>query len=92
MTTIATPNATPGPTLLNVDASPTIMPNGKIRVKVALQYGAGQSQPNDARPRTDIRQTLVLNLESGKPLVISEASDPISDRRVTVEVTATILK
>ena len=45
-----------------------------------------------SRVRTDIRQTLVLNLENGKPLVISEASDPLSDRRVTVEVTATILK
>jgi hypothetical protein len=77
---------------LNVDASPTILPNGKIRVRVTLQYAAGQAQSGDARSRTDIRQTLVLILDSGKPLVISEASDPISDRHVTVEVTATILK
>lgn len=81
-----------GPTSLNVDASPTILSNGKIRVRVTLQYAAGQSQTKEPRIRTDIRQTLVLNLENGKPLVISEASDPLSDRRVTVEVTATILK
>jgi hypothetical protein len=87
---IATPPV--GPTSLNVDASPTILSNGKIRVRVTLQYAAGQSQPAEQRVRTDIRQTLVLNLENGKPLVISEASDPLSDRRVTVEVTATILK
>jgi hypothetical protein len=31
-------------------------------------------------------------MESGKPTVISEATDPISDRRIIVEVTATILK
>jgi len=80
------------PTALNVDASPTILSNGRIRVRVTLQYAAGQTQPSDTRARTDIRQTLVLNLENGKPLVISEASDPISDRRVTVEVTATILR
>lgn len=81
-----------GPTSLNVDASPTILSNGKIRVGVTLQYVAGQAQTGDTRLRTDIRQTLVLILDSGKPLVISEASDPISDRHVTVEVTATILK
>lgn len=83
---------TPGPTSLNVDATPTILANGKIRVRVTLQYVAGQAQPSESKIRTDIRQTLVLNLENGKPLSISEASDPVSERRVTVEVTATILK
>jgi len=81
-----------GPTSLNVDASPTILTNGKIRVRVTLQYSAGQAQASEQRIRTDLRQTLVLILENGKPQVISEASDPLSDRRVTVEVTATILK
>ena len=88
-------NPVPGQTAatsLNVDVSPTILPNGKIRVHVTLQYSAGQAEPPDKRNRTDLRQTLVLNLENGKPLVITDASDPISDRRVTIEVTATILK
>jgi hypothetical protein len=31
-------------------------------------------------------------LESGKKMVMSEAADPNSDRRVTVEVMATVLK
>jgi hypothetical protein len=84
-----TPNF--GPTSLNVDASPTILPNGKIRTRVTMQYAAGQT-PSEPRVKTDVRQTLVLILENGKPLVISEASDPVTDRRVTVEVTATILK
>jgi hypothetical protein len=48
--------------------------------------------PNRAPARRDIRQSLVLIFDSGKSLVISQATDPISDRRVTVEVTATILK
>jgi hypothetical protein len=34
----------------------------------------------------------VLILDSGKSLVVSQATDPISDRRMTVEVMATILK
>jgi hypothetical protein len=31
-------------------------------------------------------------VESGKAMVISQASDPTSDRKVNVELTATILK
>ena len=41
---------------------------------------------------TDIKQNLVLVLDSGKSLVVSQATDPVSDRRVTAEVTATVLK
>jgi hypothetical protein len=82
---------------LNLDAFPVILANGKIRLTCSIQYTAGAastatSAPGDARAGTDIRQSLVLNLESGKPLVISQGTDPIGDRRVTVEVTATILK
>jgi hypothetical protein len=82
-----------GSTALNVDASPVILPNGKLRVGFNFQYSAGQSAPaSEGRPRTDIRQSLVLILESGKTLRVSEATDPLSDRHVTIEVTATILK
>jgi hypothetical protein len=31
-------------------------------------------------------------LTSGKPLVLSQAADPLSDRKITVEVRADILK
>jgi hypothetical protein len=31
-------------------------------------------------------------LESGKPMAISESADPQSDRRLIVEVTATVIK
>ena len=31
-------------------------------------------------------------LQSGKPLVVSQAADPVSDRKVIVEVKATVLK
>ena len=42
----AAPPAPPaGPTSLNVDASPTILSSGKIRVRVTLQYAAGRGSP-----------------------------------------------
>jgi hypothetical protein len=80
---------------LNLDAFPVILPNGKIRLTCSIQYtssGTAGSAPVEGRTGTDIKQNLVLNLESGKPLVISQGTDPIGERRVTVEVTATILK
>jgi len=80
---------------LNFDAFPVILSTGKIRLSCTIQYNgnAGTSPgPNDARALTDIRQTLVVILDSGKPLVVSQATDPSSDRRVTVEVMATVLK
>jgi hypothetical protein len=78
---------------LNLDARPDILANGKIRLTCTIQYQSSTQRPDqNRRINTDIKQNLVLNLESGKPLMISEATDPITDRKVTVEVTATILK
>ena len=89
---------------LNLDAYPVILSNGKIRLTCTIQYLAGAAQyiavaasapgepsPNQ-RPRTDIKENIVLILESGKSLVVSQAADPVSDRQVTVEVKATILR
>lgn len=83
---------------LNMDAMPELQPNGKIRLGFNLQYdGPGQTAP-DAPPlrgsvqKTSIQQTLTLIVESGKPIIAAQSADPIGDRRVTVEVTATILK
>ena len=78
---------------LNLDARPEILPGGKIRLSCTIQYQSSQRVTQDRAINTDIKQNLVLNLESGKALVISETADPIvADRNVVVEVKATILK
>jgi len=82
------PNLVP----LNFDAYPTILANGKIRLQCTIQYQSAQSREHGNRSSTDIKQNFVLILDSGKPLVATQATDPVSDRKVTVEVTATILK
>jgi hypothetical protein len=91
----STPNSPPRVVPLNLDAYPVILTNGKIRLTCSIQYNAASPPPTSATAdvrSTDIKQNLVLVLESGKSLVVSQATDPVSDRRVTVEVTATILR
>jgi hypothetical protein len=81
---------------INVDARPTILakePN-KVLVSFGLEYlpksagGAEELEPG----MSQLNERLTLVLESGKPMVVSQAADPTSDRKITVEVTATILK
>lgn len=81
---------------INVDARPSILskdPN-KVLVGFSMQYfpksagGAEEMEPGMAQ----LNESLSLILESGKPMVVSQAADPTSDRKITVEVTATILR
>jgi hypothetical protein len=84
---------------LNVDTEPEILADGKIRVRVNLQYdlpgGTTAVEPGNVAGRlnkTLIRENLSLVLESGKPLVAAQSADPVGDRQVTIEVKATILR
>jgi hypothetical protein len=80
---------------LNVDVTPTGLLDGKVQTKIGIEYTAqspGSSQRAGGVPPVEVRQTVNVWLESGTPMVISHAADPLSDRRVTVEVTATVLK
>lgn len=81
---------------INVDARPTILtkePN-KVQIFFGLEYlpksGGGEEGLEPGMSQLNERLSLVL--ESGKPMVVSQAADPTSDRKITVEVTATILK
>lgn len=86
----------PGSVFLNVDVQPEIIPDGKIRTRVNLQYDMPGAQPNEGGGRipfkTQIRENLALILENGKPLVAAQSADPAVDRQVTIEVKATILR
>jgi hypothetical protein len=79
---------------LNVDASPVI-DGGHIRLSLGLQYGwVDPTATGEARlgSRLDLQQRLGLVLEDGKTLRAAQSADPLSDRRVSLEVTATILR
>jgi hypothetical protein len=79
---------------LNVDARPFVSMEGQIQLEITVNYSPSATDARDAsRPRpTGVNQSLTVILQSGKPLLISQAADPVSDRKVSVEVKATILK
>jgi hypothetical protein len=80
---------------LNVDAWPTILPDGRVRVKLVLSYRTASSMPGAASApmaMATVEKNLIAVLSDGKPLVVSESADAATDRKVTVEVKATIQK
>ena len=66
----------------------------KILVSFGLEYNPkGRSEAEEMEPgMAAITERLGLIFESGKPIIVSQAADPTLDRKITVEVTATILK
>jgi hypothetical protein len=82
------------PIRLNVDARPFLNASGAIQLELTIDYNPTAPIPREAtqiRP-TEINQSMTIVLQSGKPMVISQAADPVTDRKIIVEVMATILK
>jgi hypothetical protein len=71
---------------LRVDVQPSIVANGKIQTVVTMSY---LSFPHFTR---EGEQKFEVLLEDGKLLTVSRTSSAISERRLRVDVTATILK
>jgi hypothetical protein len=85
------------PVPLNVDASPTMLADGKIRLAINLQYDWPAPLDNGAMPRgtvtsTSLHDQLMMILENGKAMIVAQSADPVGDRQVAVEVKATILR
>lgn len=89
---------------LNVDATPTILSNGSVRVILGIEYNPRQA-PSGTTPEmaekdvetrfgggTSLNERITVVLEPGKPLVISQAADPMFDRKITVEIRASVLR
>ena len=93
---------------LNVDVRPHVQSNGRILVRLALQYdlGRGPSEEAEEPPapgaaptvviapadRSSVNETVAVVLENGRPMIVTQSADAVTDRKVTVEVKATVLK
>ncbi|HJR61727.1 MAG TPA: hypothetical protein VJ813_20135 [Vicinamibacterales bacterium] len=83
---------TQGRVQINVDARPQILASGAIRLGLGLEYNP-RTLGNDAPTEwSSLNEQISVVLTPGTPLVVSQAADPASDRRITVEVRATLLK
>src|SRR5688572_17412910 len=78
------------PGILNVDAAPVIVARDRVRVTLSLEF-RGSTLGQEGMTLT-VNERVVASLDSGKPLVVSQTTDPTSDRQVRVELKATILK
>jgi hypothetical protein len=80
------------PVPLNVDARPILIGN-RIKLLLILEYSSADQPPGaDAASMAAVTFSGQVVLDNGRPMVVAEAADPVSDRRVTVEVKATVLK
>ena len=82
------------PVALNVDARPYLTASGAIQLELTVAYnplGAVAKDTSQTRP-TELNQSMTIVLQSGKPMIVSQAADPIMDRKIVVEVVAAILK
>jgi len=81
-----------GPALeLNVDVTrPLLQADGKVRTVMVVEY---QPYSADAtRSAGSVRASVDMLLEDGRKTIVSQTADPVSDRKVVIEVTATIAK
>ena len=93
-----TTSYTMGQAPLSVDVFPTI-DGGKIWLEFSLEYDLSAEKDKDAGlpadapgPSTNVSERLSAILESGVPLIIAQSSDALTDRKLTIEVKATIVK
>jgi hypothetical protein len=87
---------------ISVDARPTVLRNreGAVQLELGLSYqptgltatGTVAAAAEAGSAQTGLNERIVTILDNGKPLVVSQASDPSLDRRISVEVKATILR
>ena len=76
---------------LNVDARPMLLESDRILLELTLEYTPLRESAVTQQP-TILNESISVILVNGKPLTISQAADPISDRKMTVEVKAMIMR
>jgi len=86
-------NSQPTVVPLSVDATPEIE-GTKIRLRASLEYQLLKDAPEPDLPagKTSITQGVTTILNDGVSTILSQSADPLTDRKVTLEVKATIIK
>lgn len=94
--TTLTAQASRGFRRLNGDVRANLLRDGKLEIGLNLDFDVSEIKegvpPTQDQGGTAYRGVVNVVLENGKPQIISKSADPLTDRTVTVEVKATILK
>lgn len=83
---------------INVDCTPIVRESNRIQMNLTIEYVPELSTMNATTPNTrdvkpaNINESLTVLVNDGKPTLLTQSADPATDRRVTVEVTATVVK
>jgi hypothetical protein len=84
---------------LNADAAVSLVADDKVRARITVEYSAAGTAvfstsdgSNFFNPPTGLNETVTVILANGKPTVITQSADPATDRKVTLEATATIVR
>ncbi len=77
--------------VLHVDAQPEILPDGRIRVQLSVEYQP-RAQAGDKGPVSSMTRTITAIVDEGTRLNVSQSADPASNRTVRVDILATRLK
>ena len=82
--------------ILNVDVSPRLVyvnNVARVRATLTIEYRPVAAESDTERSTTPtINESLSVALEDGKSLLISQTADPSTERKVKVEVKATIIR
>jgi hypothetical protein len=78
---------------LNVDARPVVHPDDSILLSLTLEYlPRDEEGEKNGGGRAQLNERMAVTLESGKTMMVSRAADPAGNRKITVELTATVMK
>ncbi|HMC78244.1 MAG TPA: hypothetical protein VKH34_13950 [Vicinamibacterales bacterium] len=82
--------------ILNVDVAPRLVyvnNVARVRATLTIEYRPVAAESDTERSTTPtINESLSVALEDGKSLLISQTADPSTERKVKVEVKATIIR
>jgi hypothetical protein len=80
--------------VLNLEATPVILTDNAIRLSLVLEYTPKPDveSAGSGEGRARLNERLGLIVVPGKPLTVSHAADPTSDRQIAVELVASVLK
>jgi hypothetical protein len=77
---------------IRAEARPKILPSGQIRLMLALEYVPRAPGTDAPVHGSALHEQISTIIEPGKPVIVTQSADPASDRKILVEVKATLLK